>query len=103
VKCVNRYCSCYTGCDINWHGVRIGQEDDGTLNPLPSTKQSTLLGLSFQHIVCNTHDKYKSKVVTPDAMKIYGRMEVWPHSFLTWALEGGDWSASSPGRFFPGK
>jgi len=28
-------------------------------------------------------------------------MEVYRHSFLTSALEGGEWSASRPGRFTP--
>jgi hypothetical protein len=32
-----------------------------------------------------------------------GGMEVYIHAFLTWALDGGEWSASLPGRFNPGK
>jgi hypothetical protein len=36
-------------------------------------------------------------------MKAYGGMDVWIHVFLTSALVGGEWSASRPGRFTPGK
>jgi len=35
------------------------------------------------------------------AMKTYWGMEVKLHTFLTVALEGGEWSASRPGRFTP--
>jgi hypothetical protein len=28
-------------------------------------------------------------------------VEVWLHTFLTSALDGGEWSASRPGRFTP--
>jgi hypothetical protein len=38
------------------------------------------------------------------AMKTYGgSVEVYLHSFLTLALDGGEWSASRPGRFTPGE
>jgi hypothetical protein len=36
-------------------------------------------------------------------MKAYGGVDVWVHIFLTSALAGGEWSASRPGRFTPGK
>jgi len=36
-------------------------------------------------------------------MKTCGGMEVQLHEFLTSALDGGDWSASPPGRFTPGR
>jgi hypothetical protein len=36
-------------------------------------------------------------------MKAYGRGDVEIHIFLTSALAGGEWSASRPGRFTPGK
>jgi hypothetical protein len=36
-------------------------------------------------------------------MKAYGGVEVQSHSFLISALAGGEWSASPPGRFTPGK
>jgi len=29
--------------------------------------------------------------------------EVYLHSFLTWAVDGGEWLTSRPGRFTPGK
>jgi len=32
-------------------------------------------------------------------MKTYGRVELKLHSFLTLALDGGEWSVSRPGRF----
>jgi hypothetical protein len=35
-------------------------------------------------------------------MKTYGELVGWPHVFLTSALEGGERSASHPGRFIPG-
>jgi hypothetical protein len=37
------------------------------------------------------------------AMKAYGGMEVQLHIFLTSALVAGEWLASCPGRFTPGK
>jgi hypothetical protein len=36
-------------------------------------------------------------------MKAYGGVDVWIHIFLTSALVGGEWSASRPCRFNPGK
>jgi hypothetical protein len=36
-------------------------------------------------------------------MKECGLMEVWPHAFLTSALDGGEWSDSRPGRLTPEK
>jgi hypothetical protein len=36
-------------------------------------------------------------------MKAYGGVDVYIHIFLTSALVGGEWSASSPWRFTPGK
>jgi hypothetical protein len=37
------------------------------------------------------------------AMKVYGRLDVQIHIFLTSALPGGKWSASRPGHFTPRK
>jgi hypothetical protein len=34
-------------------------------------------------------------------MKAYWGVEVQLHEFLTSALDGGEWSASDPGRFIP--
>jgi hypothetical protein len=34
-------------------------------------------------------------------MRMYWGVEVWLHAFLTSALDGGEWSASRPGRFIP--
>jgi hypothetical protein len=49
----------------------------------------------------------KGKVVTVlikhYAVKKYGGVDVYIHVFLTSALVGGEWSASRPGRFNPGK
>jgi hypothetical protein len=36
-------------------------------------------------------------------MKEYGGVDVYIYIFLTLALVGGEWSASRPGRFIPGK
>jgi hypothetical protein len=36
-------------------------------------------------------------------MKAYGAVDTETHVFLTSALAGGEWSASSPGRFTPGE
>jgi hypothetical protein len=36
-------------------------------------------------------------------MKMYGELDVFIHIFLTSVLVGGEWSASRPGRFTPGK
>jgi hypothetical protein len=35
------------------------------------------------------------------AMEAYWRVDVWLHTFLTLALDGGEWSASHPGCFTP--
>jgi hypothetical protein len=32
-------------------------------------------------------------------MKLYNRLQVYSHTFLTMALNGGEWSASCPGHF----
>jgi hypothetical protein len=37
------------------------------------------------------------------AMKPYGGVDIQIHIFLTSALVGGEWPASRPGRFTPGK
>jgi hypothetical protein len=37
------------------------------------------------------------------AMKMGGGVEGWFHAFLSSKLEEGDWSASRPSRFIPGK
>jgi hypothetical protein len=44
----------------------------------------------------------KGKVVLVHAMKTWG-VEVWLHSCLTSALDGGECSTSRPGRFFTEK
>jgi hypothetical protein len=36
-------------------------------------------------------------------MKAYGGVDVYIHVYLTLALAGGEWLASRPGRFIPGK
>jgi hypothetical protein len=36
-------------------------------------------------------------------MKVYGRVDISIHIFLTSAIVGGEWSDSRPGRFPPGK
>jgi hypothetical protein len=36
-------------------------------------------------------------------MKAYGGLDVQIHIFLTSAIVGGEWSASSPDRFTPGE
>jgi hypothetical protein len=35
-------------------------------------------------------------------MKAYRGVDLYTHIFLTWALVGGEWSASRPGHFTPG-
>jgi len=36
-------------------------------------------------------------------MKVYGRVMVQVHTFLTLALDGGEWSTTYPSHFTPGK
>jgi len=36
-----------------------------------------------------------------NAIKMYWGMDVYFHAYLTAALDGGEWSASKPGRFTP--
>jgi hypothetical protein len=49
--------------------------------------------------------KYKSKAVPLNAMvEAWGKRKYSPYSFTTSALDGGEWSASRPGRnLLPGK
>jgi hypothetical protein len=37
------------------------------------------------------------------SIKTYGEVEVQLYAFFTSALDGGEWLASRPGRFTPGK
>jgi hypothetical protein len=54
---------------------------------------------------CISYERYKSKGkgVPVHIMKGVGGVEVQLHSFLTSALDGGEWSASRPYRFTPEK
>jgi hypothetical protein len=48
------------------------------------------------------YDKGKgmlSLVFKHRAVKTYGGVEVYIHSYIITAIEGGEWSASRPGRF----
>jgi hypothetical protein len=80
------------------------QEDSGTVH------QRVLLvcarGIPSVILVLHT-SKGKGKVklslclTKHHAMKTYWGVEVQLHAFLTSALDGGEWSASRPGRFTP--
>jgi hypothetical protein len=61
-------------------------------------------------MVCSKVIKYLYKQINLSlclsklhAMKAYTGVEVWLHPFSTSLLGGGEWSASCPGRFTPGK
>jgi hypothetical protein len=60
------------------------------------------MGAVFQ---CFSNGKIKVKLslclIKRHAMKAYWRVDVWLHAFLTSTLDGGEWSASLPGRFSP--
>jgi hypothetical protein len=58
-----------------------------------------LLTVSTSHIPLS---EGKCKAVSAQAMKAYEDMEVVLPSFITSALNGGEWSRSYPGRFNPG-
>jgi hypothetical protein len=36
-------------------------------------------------------------------MDAYRELEIWMHTFLTWALNGGEWSVSCSGCFTSGE
>ena len=54
---------------------------------------------------CNRSFKWlsKGKVVPVHAIRVHSEMEVQLHSFLTLALDGGQWSTSWQGRLNPSK
>jgi hypothetical protein len=45
--------------------------------------------------------KLSLRLTKHHAMKTYWGVEVYLHAFLTLELNGGEWSASLPGRFTP--
>jgi hypothetical protein len=51
-----------------------------------------IMGLKVKFYLCLTKSH---------AMKTYWGVEVYFQAFLTSALDGGEWSASRPGRFTP--
>ena len=59
--------------------------------------------LHRQQKLCIRWYTARRKFVPLHAMKAYWEMEIPLRSFLTSELEVGQWSASSPGRFIPGK
>jgi hypothetical protein len=85
-----------------------------------SSKYSHSFRLSDKNFVCICHLPVHAKcptrltlinvitlIVVPvlltehHDMRAIGRVEVWPHAFLTSELDGSAWSASHPGRFTP--
>ena len=65
-------------------------------------------------VMCNCASQCSSKLhavlfikvnVPVQAVKALGRkgVEVYRPSFLTWTLDGGEWSTSRPCRFTPGE
>jgi hypothetical protein len=59
-------------------------------NPLPHC-----LAICFTDIFVLIHKKSKVKVVRVQAMKVYGRFELWLHSLLTLASDGDERSADA--------
>jgi len=45
--------------------------------------------------------RIKVKKVVPEILTEHHAVKVQLHTFLTSALDGGEWSASCPGRFTP--
>jgi hypothetical protein len=45
--------------------------------------------------------EFSLSLITQHAVKMYGGLEVQLHVLLTSELDGGEWSASRPGRFTP--
>jgi hypothetical protein len=46
------------------------------------------------------HKKLKSEFVPVHAMKAHGGIKLQLYSFLTWALDGGEWLTSLSGCFY---
>ena len=77
------------------------------VRPVQSLSACTRVHFTFFTFVI-THVKMcglqnESRVVIVRAKKACVEVEVYLHSFLNFVLDGGEWSASSPSRFIPGK
>lgn len=86
------------------------QKNKGTLCLISSTTENELfIHMSFQKCTDMQKWLYQQKVIGKGVPMLkhhttmmYGSVEVNLHTFLTLALEGGDWTASFAGHFNPG-
>jgi len=58
-----------------------------------------LLNWNIQQQTVGVSIKLSLCIIKCHSMKRYGGVEAWLHTFLTLALDGGEWSGSCPGCF----
>jgi hypothetical protein len=81
--------------------VRIGKNLPDAFRIQNSLKQGdALFPVPLNHFLgYGKAQKCPCALTEHHAMKTYWGVELWLHVFLTSALDGGEWSASRPGRF----
>jgi hypothetical protein len=106
------------GCRPNTRSLIFARDLELFSTPHSRTTPN-ILANGFKSYVSQSHEAlviihgtvgvYRVKVkscpclVNHHVMKPYWVVEVYLHAFLTSALDGGEWSASLPGRFTPGE
>jgi len=106
-----------THCTEGWVGPRAGLDRCGKSRPPPGFDPQTVQPIAscytdwatrpiqFVIIIIIIEAEVNTKVncVPVRALRQSGGIEVWLHSFLTSAVDAGEWLTSLPGHFIPSK